>query len=370
MAVSQNVNVTSYGDFQGLARLQSTAKTDPRAALKTVAHQFETQFISMMLKSMREATPQDGLMDSQQTETFQGMMDKEVAQKIAAQGGIGLAGMIERQLNQATGAAPADPKLKAFPLHPTNAAANAPVEPLPRAFKLPERNRALRAFVLPKTGEGLPLSPADKAQITATNAQPSQALPALAATGAQPKYWDSPEAFVNSILPHAEAAAKKLGIPAQVLVAQSALETGWGKHLPANAQGEANYNFFGIKADAAWQGAKQTVNTLEFEGGAMVQRKAAFRAYDSVGASFNDFVAFLQSNPRYQSVLAAKGNPENFARELQKAGYATDPQYADKLIAIMRSGRIPTATPAQVSMQPSLQVSSQLSKAVAAPATS
>ncbi len=344
MAISQNVDVTSYSDFQGLARLKTTAKSDPRAALKTVAHQFETQFISMMLKSMRDATPQDGLMDSQQGQTFQGMMDKEVAQKIAAHGGIGLAGMIEQQLKQDTQPASADVKPKAFLLHPA-AAASAPIEDTPRAFKLPERNMALRAFVLPKAGEGLAISASDKAQLTALPAAPATVLTASATP---PKYWDSPEAFVNAILPHAEAAAKKLGIPAQVLVAQSALETGWGKHLPTNAQGGANYNFFGIKADSSWQGAKQTVNTLEFEGGAMVQRKAAFRAYDSVGASFNDFVQFLHNNPRYSQVLAAKGNPENFARELQKAGYATDPQYADKLIAIMRSGRIPESpvTPA------------------------
>ncbi|HQS02150.1 MAG: flagellar rod assembly protein/muramidase FlgJ [Halothiobacillus sp. 24-54-40] len=338
MAINQTVDVTSYSDFQGLARLKTTAKSDPRAALKTVAQQFETQFISMMLKSMRDATPQDGLMDSQQGQTFQGMMDKEVAQKIAAQGGIGLAGMIQQQLKQDTQPTPAEVKPKAFLLHPAAAAASAPIEGAPRAFKLPERNMALRAFVLPKAGEGLALSAADKARLAAPQAAPATALTASANA---PKYWDSPEAFVNAILPHAEAAAKKLGIPAQVLVAQSALETGWGKHLPANAQGGANYNFFGIKADASWQGAKQTVNTLEFEGGAMVQRKAAFRAYDSVGASFNDFVQFLHNNPRYSQVLAAKGNPENFARELQKAGYATDPQYADKLIAIMRSGRIP-----------------------------
>ncbi|HQT43729.1 MAG TPA: flagellar assembly peptidoglycan hydrolase FlgJ [Halothiobacillus sp.] len=352
MAISQNIDVTSYSDFQGLARLKSTAKSDPRAALKTVAHQFETQFISMMLKSMRDATPQDGLLDSQQGQTFQGMMDKEVAQKIAAHGGIGLAGMIEQQLHQDTSPPGVQVKPKTFALHPANAAASAPLENLPRAFKLPERNMALRAFTLPNQAKSLPINPTDA--VTARgNAEPVTLAGVGRGTANQPKYWDSPEAFVNAILPHAEAAAKKLGIPAQVLVAQSALETGWGKHLPTNAQGQTNYNFFGIKADSAWQGAKQTVNTLEFEGGAMVQRKAAFRAYDSVGASFNDFVQFLHNNPRYSQVLAAKGNPENFARELQKAGYATDPQYADKLIAIMRSGRIPdpAATP------PSIQTS-------------
>ncbi|MGC8697176.1 MAG: rod-binding protein, partial [Halothiobacillus sp.] len=224
MTISSTTDVTSYNDFQGLAQLKSTAKNDPRAALKTVAHQFETQFISMMLKSMRDATPQDGLMDSQQGQTFQGMMDKEVATKIAAHGGIGLAGMIEQQLKQDTAPAPAEVKPKAFLLHPVSAGASAPIDTTPRAFKLPERNMALRAFTLAKPSEGLPISAADKAQLSSLQSSPATQLVASANA---PKYWDSPEAFVNAILPHAKAAAEKLGIPAQVLVAQSALETGW-----------------------------------------------------------------------------------------------------------------------------------------------
>ena len=344
MTINQNTAITSYNDFQGLARLQSTAKNDPRAALKTVAHQFETQFISMMMKSMREATPQDGLLDSEQSKTFQGMMDQEISQKIAAHGGIGLATMIERQLRQDTASQPKiSAEAKAFlPLHPTNPASTQVVDALPRAFKLPERNQTLRPFALHKSL--LLDAPAVKAG-NAVDAAVDSAKPLPTAANA-PKYWDSPQAFVDAILPHAQAAAQKLGVPAQVLIAQSALETGWGKHLPVDAQGRANYNFFGIKADSSWQGAQQTVNTLEFEGGAMVPRKATFRAYDSIASSFNDFVQFLQQNPRYSQALSAKSDPDAFARALQKAGYATDPQYADKLIAIMHSGRIPDSKPA------------------------
>ncbi len=341
-----SLNVSSYTDFQGLARLKTAAKNDPRAALVAVAKQFETQFIGMLMKSMRDATPQDGLMDSQQSKTFQGMMDQEVAEKIADHGGIGLAGMIEQQLRQDTPGTQPPPQIKAgapraFPLHPANPAATAPVENLPRAFKLPPRNLALKAFALPDRAHvGSPVNGTKPA--TPALAEAATSAPPFVATGAQKvAYWSSPEEFVNAILPHAEAAAKALGVSAKVLVAQSALETGWGKHLPTDAEGRPNFNFFGIKADHGWQGARQTVNTLEFEGGAMVTRKAAFRAYDSVGASFQDFVHFLQANPRYQPALAAKGNANDFVRALQKAGYATDPQYADKLIAIMNSGRIP-----------------------------
>lgn len=339
MTISQNLDVASYADFQGLARLKTTAKNDPRAALKTVAHQFETQFIQMMLKAMRDATPQDGLMDSQQSKTFQGMMDQEVSQKIAQHGGIGMARMIERQLSQDTpGAAPATAATaRFFPLVRDNPAAAQAIAPPPRAFKMPERNLHLNPILVPMKYA----VPARTSEGAAANESTPVHLAGLSMGASKPAYWDSPEAFVNAILPHAEAAAKKLGVPPQVLVAQSALETGWGKHLPVDAQGNKNYNFFGIKADSSWQGSQQTVNTIEFEGGAMVPRKAAFRAYDSVASSFNDFVHFLQSNPRYSQALAVKNDPEAFARALQKAGYATDPQYADKLIAIMRSGRIP-----------------------------
>lgn len=345
MTINQSTAITSYNDFQGLARLQSTAKHDPRAALKTAAHQFETQFINMMMKSMRDATPQNGLLDSEQSKTFQSMMDQEVSQKIAAHGGIGLARMIERQLRQDTTSQPKVSEGRAFPLNPVNPASTQPVAGTPRAFKLPERDMSLRPFALHKPTTSN-LSPTDEAKASGSPVAMADPLPT---TASGPKYWDSPEAFVDAILPHARAAAQKLGVPAKVLVAQSALETGWGKHLPVDAQGRANYNFFGIKADSSWQGAQQTVNTLEFEGGAMVARKAAFRTYDSVASSFNDFVQFLQENPRYRQALSTKGDPDAFARALQKAGYATDPQYADKLIAIMHSGRIPDAAPASPS---------------------
>ncbi|ANJ68112.1 flagellar rod assembly protein/muramidase FlgJ [Halothiobacillus diazotrophicus] len=339
MTINQSTAITSYNDFEGLARLQSVAKNDPRAALKTVAHQFETQFINMMMKSMRDATPQNGLLDSEQSKTFQSMMDQEVSQKIAAHGGIGLARMIEQQLRQDTSSQAAIPQGMAFPLHNASIASSQPVDAPPRAFKLPPRDMTLRPFALhrPPTGPEATASGDTAPGSGGTSVNPIS-------TAQTPKYWDSPEAFVDAIMPHAQAAARKLGVPAKVLVAQSALETGWGKHLPVDAQGRQNYNFFGIKADPSWQGAQQTVNTLEFEGGAMVTRKAAFRAYDSIASSFNDFVQFLQENPRYSQALSSKGDPDAFARALQKAGYATDPQYADKLIAIMHSGRIPDAT--------------------------
>jgi len=341
MAINRNLDLSSYTDFQGLARLKNTANKDPRAAVKSVAQQFETQFIQMMMKSMRDATPKDPLFGGQQMKMFQSMFDKEIAQKMAGHGGIGLASVIEKQLTRHVGGQGMGPALdkriepgpKTYPL-----GASAPSLPLgqgARNFPLPDRDPTLRPLAF-RSAESTQGDPASAGSETTTAAN-------LPGASQSPAYWSSPDAFVADILPHAKAAAKKLGVPASVLVAQSALETGWGKHVPRDAEGRPNFNFFGIKADASWNGPRQNSSTLEFNGHAMVRSQASFRAYHQVSDSFDDLVHFLQSNPRYRQALAAKDNPEAFARALQRAGYATDPQYADKLIAILRSGRIPTA---------------------------
>jgi len=357
MTINRNLDISSYTDFQGLARLKNSANSNPHGAVKQVAEQFETQFIQMMLKSMRDATPKNPLFGGKHMKMFQGMFDKEIAQKMAEHGGIGLAGMIEQQLSRHVGGAQASgPKLnkqldtvKSFPLQQDAHKAYAVKDPnQAHVFAPPTRDPALRPMAF---RDAMSSRAATHAAAAAANqagkaaldgSAPTQASASLPGGSASPAYWDSPQAFVSAIMPHAKAAAKKLGVPAEVLVAQSALETGWGKHVPKDASGRPNFNFFGIKADSNWQGSRQTSTTLEFNGHAMVKKQASFRAYHQVGESFDDLVNFLQSNPRYQQALSVKHDPVAFARALQKAGYATDPQYADKLIAIMRSGRIPS----------------------------
>jgi flagellar protein FlgJ len=146
---------------------------------------------------------------------------------------------------------------------------------------------------------------------------------------------DSPGAFVSELWSHAQQAAEELGVDPKVLLAQSALETGWGKHVMRNGQGESSHNLFGIKASAGWTGKTVSVPTLEYEGGVAVKRQATFRAYDSYQDSFNDYVQFLKQNPRYQQALEKAGSSEGFIKGLQKAGYATDPAYAKKIISIL-----------------------------------
>ncbi len=146
-----------------------------------------------------------------------------------------------------------------------------------------------------------------------------------------------PGEFVRNLLPHAQRAAQQLGVTPQVLLAQVANETGWGKAVARHADGSSGYNLFGIKADANWQGARISASTVEFENGIAVRKPQAFRAYDSYAASFDDYVKFVRSNPRYQEALSNASDAAAYVQGLQQAGYATDPQYAGKLQSIMTS---------------------------------
>src|SRR6185312_13276707 len=147
----------------------------------------------------------------------------------------------------------------------------------------------------------------------------------------------SPEDFVQQLWPCAEAAGKELGIDPRHLLAQAALETGWGKSLPCDTDGTTSYNFFGIKAGNSWQGDSVSVKTLEFEGGVPTPRQAKFRAYDSPQEGFRDYVEMLRNNPRFASALNTGSDAKAFASALQKGGYATDPRYAMKIETIAQN---------------------------------
>ena len=148
--------------------------------------------------------------------------------------------------------------------------------------------------------------------------------------------FSSADDFVATMLPMAQQAAQRIGIDPRYLVAQAALETGWGKSVMRQQDGSSSHNLFGIKAGSSWQGAQARAITSEFRNGQMVKETAAFRSYDSYQDSFHDLVTLLQSNNRYQEVLKVADKPEQFVRELQKAGYATDPDYASKISQIAK----------------------------------
>jgi flagellar protein FlgJ len=150
------------------------------------------------------------------------------------------------------------------------------------------------------------------------------------------KAFSSADAFVNTMLPMAKEAADRIGVDPRYLVAQAALETGWGKSVMRAQDGSSSHNLFGIKTGSSWKGDSARAITSEFRNGEMVKETAEFRSYASYKDSFHDLVTLLQSNNRYQDVVKSADNPEQFVRELQKAGYATDPNYASKISQIAR----------------------------------
>ena len=158
----------------------------------------------------------------------------------------------------------------------------------------------------------------------------------------------SAEDFVRQLHPYAERAAKELGVEPKVLLAQAALETGWGRSLIKNSNGSNSFNLFNIKADKSWQGKQAQVPTLEFEQGIAKKVNAGFRSYASFQESFQDYVAFIKNNPRYGDALKQAGNGERYLHELQRAGYATDPNYANKIMSIYHSNTMAEFAPETV----------------------
>jgi flagellar protein FlgJ len=304
--MSSAANIPSVFDTQSLSQLKGGLRKDDPQALKAAARQFEAVFLQMVLKSMRAATPQTGMMDSDQTRFYQELLDSQLAQVMSAKGGVGLAGVIERQLSRPDsvaipdreGGIPLDPVQRLLPLAPTQ-----------RGIPLPDN----------KVSPALPLnnSPVQPANAPLSSSGDGQA-----------------SVFVAQVLPHALAASQSTGIPAHFLVAQAALESGWGRTEPRSADGRPSFNLFGIKAGSNWQGAVVESATTEYVNGVAEKRVERFRAYSSYAEGFQDYANLMAQSPRYAAVVGSQ-DAASFARGLQRAGYATDPAYAAKLERII-----------------------------------
>jgi flagellar protein FlgJ len=168
-------------------------------------------------------------------------------------------------------------------------------------------------------------------------ASPSGPSGAVSTPGGKGLVWDSPETFVRDIWPMAKRTAQSLGVSPRALVAQAALETGWGQHVIRRPDGSSSNNLFNIKAHAGWNGDSVGVPTLEYRDGVAVRETAQFRAYDSLQQAFDDYGSFLRAHPRYSGALEAGEDAPQFLRGLQRAGYATDPGYAEKIERILGS---------------------------------
>ncbi len=304
-----------YADFSGLARLKGAAQAQTDESKRAVAEQIEALFIGMMLKSMRAGSGGDSLV-SGGGGIHRDMFDSQIAQHLARGGRLGFADMMLRELGSPTNTAESGDA----------AALGAP----DAGLAPPERN----ALVTRNLWYG------DAARAKWASVPNSPALkPALAMTAndaGRSSVWQSPEAFVSALRPAAERAAQQLGTRPEAVLAVAALETGWGKHMPADGDGTPSNNLFGIKAHG-WKGGITRSATLEFENGAFNRRVEPFRSYHSPEDAVADFANFVQSQPRYAGALKVADNPEAFLRALHRAGYATDPNYGDKLVSILNS---------------------------------
>ena len=310
----------SVFDINNLAALKGAVRKDDPKAIKAAAQQFEAVFMQMVLKSMREAAPREGMFDSEQTRMYESLLDQQLAQVMSAKGNVGLAALIEKQL-AGTSAAPV-----AFP-------DGLPLTPAPRSYRLDGSDR-----FLPLTPHELPSRslPIDRAPHAPGRVDAAPAAPAAAPQAAADDIAATPAAreFAARVWPHAASASRATGIPAHFLVAQAALETGWGRAEPRAADGTPSYNLFGIKAGRAWNGAAVEAPTTEVVDGLAQRRVERFRAYGSYAEAFGDYANLLLSSPRYAGVVGARDSAA-FSQGLQRAGYATDPLYAAKLERII-----------------------------------
>lgn len=325
-----------YTDVSSLRGLKRDAASGSQAALEKTAEQFEALFLQMMLKSMRQAAPSDGMFDSDQTRFYQDMFDQQIAIDMAKKRQLGIADLLVKQLGkqQTEGAAPAgDLKFDIERLRVAQAAATPAAMPLqPQPAVAAGAGPAPAAEAADAAGRER-VTPA----VAAPTATENSVAPASRATApvAEIKGFDSPADFIEKLMPLAEKYGAELGVDPRALLAQAALETGWGRSVSRDARGVSSHNLFNIKADQRWSGPQTVVSTLEYEQGRPVRQQAAFRAYADFEASFRDYAAFLKSSPRYQQALAQADDGHAFVRALHQAGYATDPKYAEKVGAIL-----------------------------------
>lgn len=304
-----------YTDLNQLQQLKSSSNRNDPEALKKVAKDFEQIFLSMMLKSMREANEvlsKDNFLNSSQVKFFEEMRDEQMSLELAHEGGIGLADVLVKQLSGTLQRVPSEPAAAGFPVGD-------------RRFSLEPKETA----ETDRTYEVL--------QNFINSAEQQRAFdnrPDVAAADELPERFDTPEQFVSALKPLAEKAARELGVEPRVLIAQAALETGWGKYISRDDAGGNSYNLFNIKADRRWDGDSVQLQTTEYRNGVPQQEQASFRQYGSYQQSFDDYVAFLKGSSRYQQALSEAGDARRYLDSLQSAGYATDPAYADKIYEI------------------------------------
>ncbi len=282
----------AYTDINGLESLKQKNPKD----LSQVAQQVEALFLQMMLKSMRDASPEGGLFDSNEGKLYQDMLDKQVSIAMAKHQSMGLGDLLMRQLQRSMAGDAGD--------------------------------AASSTVGAGLTGVAAPIAPG---AVPVPLAAP---ITSAASSGFRPA---SPAQFAQAIFPGIRKAAAKYGLSAEGMLAQAALESGWGQRIARNADGSSSFNLFGVKTGSGWAGASTAADTVEFDGVVARRTRETFRSYDSFDAAIDDYARVLGSSARYDEVRAAGADPHRYAHALGASGYATDPQYGAKLSQLLAS---------------------------------
>ncbi len=343
-----------YTDLNSLQSINAIGREDKDQALRKVAEQFESMFVKMMMKSMRDANKvfqEDSIMHSPQEDFYQQMYDDQMSVNLTGKQGIGFADVIYRQLNQEFGDVSKRGEVEWQPLDDRR-------KNFSHAIDLNQTETKNTQLKPAKVNTGFEIDTSfvnRKVQKLETNTLSTEkALIEKVATEKKQEF-ETPEQFIQQLYPAAEKIAKSMGVNPKAIISQAALETGWGKFMIQSEDNQNSFNFFGIKADSRWDGDKVTVTTHEYRDGQRVTEKADFRSYPNIEAGLKDYSKFLQVD-RYEKAIAAGKNVEEYAKELQQAGYATDPKYAQKIARIANSPLMTDAVNSQALSKNNLEV--------------
>jgi flagellar protein FlgJ len=354
-------------DLNGLNAIRQQSRESDgdakKAALTEAAQQFEAIFMKMLLSSMRKAQDvleSDSPFNSQSTKFYRDMHDQQMAVELSSNGSLGLTDLIVRQLggdsdnfkpntilrndgNLAVNNTAITDKTNSDNANGYNENNKADQQHNTLVEKMLGTNQQIRPDIdVPFAGQyqsplttthSLPITSAPFTLKTSDNQQTSVNI----SSPNSEQRFNAPKDFVRALIEPAQKVQQTLGVPFQVVIAQAALETGWGQKIIKDQQGSSSHNLFNIKADSRWAGDKVTKDTLEFEQGAMVKKAEPFRMYQSLSDSVDDYIHFLSNNERYQGALQKVNDVEQFLHGLQKAGYATDPQYAEKILGTLKT---------------------------------
>lgn len=308
-------------DANSLNGLKNAAKENSPEAIKGVAKQFEAIFMNMMLKSMREASPQDNPFDNEQSRTFTSMLDQQLSSNLASKG-LGLADVLAKQLSKGN-----------IPVTDTMEQAVTDVQPTPTYGA--QSNPIISNPLSQAANSKVVANPQDyKAPLEYKNTPAETSL--INNKVDSKSLTDSAAEFKNRMAKHADEASRTTGVPAHLMLGQAALESGWGKRELKGTDGTPSNNLFGIKATGGWDGKVVEATTTEYIHGVKQKRIEKFRAYDSYADSFKDFANMMSNNPRYDKVMANLDSVNGYAQAMQNAGYATDPHYASKLASVIQ----------------------------------